>query len=645
MTNQEVRDYLNEMLIPLASYQHNIKANDNLAQADKDVLFKIINDFEAQNENYNYHEALKDIAKIMKPYINVANKVTSRGSKIATNPKTMPFLITQVLFYIAVACNANKVDNKPLASQADILAELKDNGAVVSHNFFSKLRQTPQSYYDMSTYVQPSVLFRYNGQKDKHLGVALKNLIYQSGKYNTFVDIFGGSGAASVAFPKQRNAKHVYNELNLNIYNLFEVVKNSPEDLIAELEALKADLRGNSEWLDIDFEKEINLFYNRGGNRAAIEQDIYNDRFKDFDVDYDDIMDFFEKLKNDLEIMPPNYSFEDKTKQEILDTYFTDPNSYFMLYIQNKDFFLGLGLSLFDSLKGQLADNSGSKAYTADDNDLRTIQYRFYMYYAYFDNLLKGITNVGRSPVRKALAYLFIHSLLTQGDVGISAVLRIIYSNKSGTVQNKTFDWQNFLDTDHTSIIETLNKLFKNTTLENLDCIDVIQKYQGKKTLFYSDSPYLDTTGYSIGKTDKKDEDVNQSSGVVTDFTPANMENLIDALFDSGDNFIFSCRACLSGKNAKGERADGKRPNYNIVKMFEHFFNKQVPLWVLTITDDSTKDFFKDYVSKDKVAEVMITNFEIVDFNNIYKISSKRKAGYKVYRFDDFLKKLFPVIR
>lgn len=50
----------------------------------------------------------------------------------------------------------------------------------------------------MKKYTQPELPANYKGNKCGELAVAIRNLVYQDGKYDIFCDVFGGSGGASI---------------------------------------------------------------------------------------------------------------------------------------------------------------------------------------------------------------------------------------------------------------------------------------------------------------------------------------------------------------------------------------------------------------------------------------------------------------
>ena len=105
MTKNDAQRLLDSMLIPLDHEKNNIGANKHLKNKEKDLLLQIVMDFETQEKEYDLEKALEDIAPIMMRYVKKANKSTVKGTKIVIRPKPVPFLIQQVLFFIAVSCN------------------------------------------------------------------------------------------------------------------------------------------------------------------------------------------------------------------------------------------------------------------------------------------------------------------------------------------------------------------------------------------------------------------------------------------------------------------------------------------------------------------------------------------------------------
>ena len=77
-------------------------ANEDLSSVEIDILLKIVCDFDSQKEKFNYNNAFKSIAQIASRFITQA-QLNKNGSLIPANAKSMPLLIQQVLFYMAVA--------------------------------------------------------------------------------------------------------------------------------------------------------------------------------------------------------------------------------------------------------------------------------------------------------------------------------------------------------------------------------------------------------------------------------------------------------------------------------------------------------------------------------------------------------------
>ena len=94
-------------------------------------------------------------------------------------------------------------------NQREVIDYLKAKGISISNNFISRQEFSPLKYLAMYNYDIPESIINYSGQKKGYLGVAIKNLVYQAGKYDTFCDIFGGSGAASLAVNKVDGTKYI----------------------------------------------------------------------------------------------------------------------------------------------------------------------------------------------------------------------------------------------------------------------------------------------------------------------------------------------------------------------------------------------------------------------------------------------------
>lgn len=411
---KEMQLLLDSMLVPFSDYRKNLAANRKLEPLDEDKkLLKIVLDLERLKKDDNKDDkkeniskrldiALEDIAKMMNMYGGDKNNVGYASGQ--PHKRVLPFLVQQVLFYIAALCIEDYN-----GEQNVVIQELRKLGVTISHNFFSRKRTTPKQYVDMKRYTQPELPANYVGQKREDLAVAIKNLVYQSGKYDVFCDIFGGSGAASLAVNRRKEANYVYNELNRRVHNLFFVLADDKmhKELIEELELLQKDLKGDGVWLDAndcDFYKEIQLFFSkRCGNRTYDERKVKEDGPQDLDIEYETIVYYMQIFRQGIIDQNNGFIFDfdgiSYDKNRLLCEVFpaaTD-NSHmsgfacFMSFCQNYRLIKAMeDVVWLDLISGKYT--SGIDQTTQKEGILfaerRHMQFRFYKYYAYFSNLL-----------------------------------------------------------------------------------------------------------------------------------------------------------------------------------------------------------------------------------------------------------------
>lgn len=661
MTKSEVTDFLDSLLMPFKKEDICIQANNTLSVSETDLLCQIVRDFERQDEQYDVKKALADISGIMGRYVSKANtKTKGTSGVIPVTPKPLPFMIKQVLFYIAVMCKACKI--KGFDTQAGIINEIKSNGTNISHNFFSKMDRTPEMYLQMANYTQPELPTNYKGQKHGELGFAIKTLAYQCGKYSKYIDIFGGSGAASLAVEKRKNTGYVYNELHRCVCNLYDVLCDDVlyKQLIDELKALQAHLDGRKEWnIGVNFDIEMSIYFNNKSKNkdeydyAYEEAEIFIvDNNSRFIAENKEIIRYMTDFRNYISKQSSDYEcfFDGKVydKNKLLKDVFPDDVSAMLIsFYENYRLILNLpepnilkvypvrgirkvykNVTNFSAAGFDISVlNINDKHMTLSEYDTRQLRLRFYMYYAYFENLLNK-PGVIKDKVRYAVAQIFHESLRTSGKPNISTILRMLNTDaKKYSRQHATREPQNLLNKNFEPIITKVHNRASGTIVEKEDCIDIIKKYQQPRgsniPLFYSDSPYEGTSDY-----------VDEINGI-TAFTAQSMEDLIIALRDSDDNFIFSCRAAKGSssgsKTTKSLRKINAEIYKNVFQVFEdEVVKKGMDLWVLAIEKGDT---LADLIKKNKISEIMITNFEICSF-----VSKKySKVNFKVYSFSDFL--------
>lgn len=652
MTLKDAQELLDSMLPRINKYKRNTNADKKLTVPEEINLLMIVIDFERLSGGYNYSLALYNIKNILDSRFRASSsskKTKKNGEIIYLNPPAVPFLIKQVIFFIAVSCIVYKQIN---CTQADICEYLK-----LGHNFFGKLGRTPKEYVDMQNHKQPDRIITYNGHKDEELGIAIKNLVYQAGKHDYFVDLFGGTGAASTAVNKRNNTKYVYNEKDKFIYNLFEVIADDKlyKRLAIEINEFKDDLYfgkpySNSALTQVDFSKEIEKYYNskkrdegRPSKTRIASYTPHKYKFKNGVPYLRKLIDYLKSQGDSYYVIYLQKKYSKQDLLNILDTNNLDDslNKYWEIII------LCSNLCLFREYElGSLYDVNDKDCFDLHKSD---VQYRFYKYYAYFSNKRQCISiNNDDEKVLYAVACIFIYSLTTNGDEGISSILRIdVHQCEDGYTESSK-EYKNFLGDnyynrygcnkakDYNYLIEKMHKAIRRIICENKDFKDSINKYKdivvkyksygiekerAATALFYSDSPYIATKEFKES------------------FKNSDMISLINALVDSGDKFIFSCRAVygsVNGTKTSLELIDknGEINKYVFQTFLDHYAKGQ-KFYVLAI-EKAKKGVqsLKDLIKGNLITEVMLTNYEIESFSD----DKSKKVSYTKYEFEDFIK-------
>ena len=149
----------------------------------------------------------------------------------------------------------------------------------------------------------------------------------------------------------------------------------------------------------------------------------------------------------------------------------------------------------------------------------------------------------------------------------------------------------------------------------------VNNKTDTQHPLFYSDSPYISTTGYG------------------PKFTKDDMKALIETLMKSGDKFIFSCRAVYGSeagiKTSKENNEKNKVIYESVFETFSKYKRKGQKLYVLHIGRNGRE--LKDTIEGNYNDEIMITNYKISEFKD--EINAE-KVSYTVHDFKSLLEKI-----
>lgn len=626
-------------------------------QVDVDDLYQIVKDIRDINKinDMEIDDALDKVADCLRK-INFHGMQPSPNSKNSSKyvPRDkMPFLVKQVLWLICYkALQAG-------LKQKDVFEKFEKYDIYVSHNFFSSLEQTPDYFLRCEEYSQPENPCKYKGQKKDELAVAIKTLVYQAGKHSCFVDIFGGSGSASVAVCRKRRVKYVYNEKNKAVCNYIKTLEGDDYKKVIEgLRIIQDDLSSPdnnicSSYMEFNICEVIGRYINfkqKNSKRKLnkndleiidLEREIQGYADADFELDSQRLRKLMEQFPNKIHVFKDEIegllkekkifrgisSFEDLESMNTIDAFYQYENDF---YYFSLNYMFTWGLQF---VKGMY----GYDRITYDDWRRMLRQYKALGYYAYFYLLRKK--GYGGS-VDRAVGEIYLWFFSTRASIGSSS---IIYDGQSAMFGKANDDIYKFIREDFEHKVKEFHDALSGTVIENRDFRGIIQKYTTENTLFYSDSPYIGTSDY------------DDNAGKVSKFSGDDMKDLIKGLIQGlkttmqedakkapkPGKFIFSMRAVKSGEEVD---ASGKKKHDKIVSgneeicqyVYKEFAAYKKSLYVLVIYEKE-KDLC-DLIQKSKVIEIMITNYEIKNFE-IKKGKKEKVKVYicKVFEFGDYL--------
>lgn len=639
---------------------HTRNRNAKLEPADEQKIDDLTNRIEL---------GVVEFKECIKELIPIKRKYDRTGVDKEGNPKSslaLPVKFIQIILYISYMYSEMDQDK---IGQDKILDEFKLYDTNLNKKIFM-LESTVQDYRDLIKHTQPDMHIKYQGQKHDKLGVAIKNLVFQAGKHSYFVDLFGGSGAGTLAVPRRNNTKYVYNDSDGGLVCLYKVLsdKQLSKLLIEYLHDLKYDLEdvikeGETTSASrisrgIDFASEV-VRFNKDKNIKETRKNIQEWALRDdFEWVYGDggsiHGNFYDYIKYFLESLELIHTDEaNALKNRLL------WGSEGDIEISNVVLGCITGSINFSELL-EFAKNNGlymMNVYSVNSNGLtqildfdeRSEQYRYFEWYAYFSNCLDIVRDKSNDERTKqlllsnneilvmiALAEIYTWSFLHGDKQSLSPIHKIIHAD--GTKSKEHLKFTNKLQVI-IKRIEFITKLISDgkTIVAVDDCINVINEYKKltyysmrsngkiiehiKKVLYYNDSPYIATTGYKAGK-----------------WGTGNSTDLIDALISSKQKFIFSCRACAT----TGNKDKGIKANNLIYDAVLNYFRRVVEaeneklgkkktgrmsLWVTYINLDKLS--LEDAITQHKCTEIMITNYEVQSFGS--------PDTFSVMTYDEFM--------
>lgn len=573
MTQQEkdkIIKLLDEKLPPFRKFGRAINANSILSVNEQDILYDTVKSY--SEEEISYIEAIQRVVDIINRHPEVRD--FDKANNNAGTPLVaieMPFLLKQVLFYIYYLKRKNDKDMR----LNFMLGYLASAGLTKTKKFLNVGGMTPEGYYCMESYKQPLNPCLYKGQKKGELAYAIKNLAYQAGAFSYYVDIFGGSGAATTALYPQDRVKQVYNEINEVVYNLFNVLASDEYmKVVSLIEEVQSDLARTDYNFSKKFDKlskDIERWKSNGDcsfNQISTEEEKVLDKFN-YDFEFDSnakvpALTHFQEVLNRWEdsddiIEQSGFKIEDvyswKTTADF-DEHWKD-----IEVIQKK---LGTGRNnrfRITQLTGVIKDMHGNIV----DCSERYCNYKIYVtqvkaliYYLYFNNI-RADKKIDK--IERAVAEIYLHNLGTQGSIISSSILA--YDRGEHDDYKKRTEIDKFIQDSHSKIIINFHnrvmRCYNQKLIYNKDFKDIIRDFGNRNgnVLFYCDSPYESTSDY----TDKKAR--------VNPFNSKRMKELIDELVKSKKKFIFSMRAVGTGDDIEKRKNVTKAIKRNVYEVFK----------------------------------------------------------------------------
>lgn len=181
--------------------------------------------------------ALKTGEKILGSIQKLLEKETSNrealGQKIADKEELRAkWEAGAVAYYehIPVPFKGKKRKGKGVSDQLMLDYFLADSKGAKGHRFskktFQEFAMAPSRLFDALYYDEIDLLNSYPGEKHNELAQAIRYLVAHARDYDNFLDLFGGSGRATLAVQKSDRVDYYINEWDYTNINYYKVLSN-----------------------------------------------------------------------------------------------------------------------------------------------------------------------------------------------------------------------------------------------------------------------------------------------------------------------------------------------------------------------------------------------------------------------------------
>ena len=199
----QVHDYY-DTRIPQTRYKNTVRSScADISSDEYEILYELI------NTGNIYTKKVALLRKLLHQYFY---------RKSPNSP--LPLLFRQAIYFLSYElCQGDYYS----IAQKKVLEDLN-----LSHNMFTKWNMHPKQDFDYDYFSSVPLPLFYDGKKITAYNYMIRYLSRYI-KYDTFLDVFGGSGYVSMNFPHKKNCKYYINDLDPFIFNYYTVLANDSE--------------------------------------------------------------------------------------------------------------------------------------------------------------------------------------------------------------------------------------------------------------------------------------------------------------------------------------------------------------------------------------------------------------------------------